>query len=866
MNFPFLSRFTSPTTKGVFISGISLMLVLVLIGAFSIYGVRERQISSWERQLDNISLTLSLQTAQALDTVNIVLDTVVDNIDKLDIKDEADFRNKLATKKIFDMLNERKKGLDQIDVVSIIASNGDNINFSRSYPVKGINLAERDYFQAHLKDQNLALFLGAPVRNKGNGKETFYLTKSIRDHQGHLLGLVIVGMSVDYLMGFYEKISKNIGENIVIILQRDDFTVFVRYPQQSAMVGKVNTTGPIYEVINNRNLQHGVVIIDTPRMSNGIREPRLAAVRKVEKYQLITGINVPLDEVLATWKRTSEFILGMIFSALVVIFMGMRYLIRAINIRESGYQKVQELSDLSERANIAKSRFIATMSHEIRTPLNGILGMAQLLLNKNLPLEDKNKYIQTIINSGKILQTLLNDILDFSKIEAGKMEFAMAAINPQEILAETTNLYVEQALRKNIQLSFEWQGPQQKLYLTDPLRLRQMLSNLILNAVKFTDHGQVMVIGREFNQQDNISTLEFKVIDTGLGIEEKNIQYLFKAFSQISSDKKFDQVGTGLGLSIVASILDAMGGDYGVESKLGKGSTFWIQIPAQLFEGSIASRTTDDLVSLSSNDVQTGLKYTGKVLVVEDNLTNQLVLSSMIQTISPSIEVLIADNGKIAVDMYLEHLDVDLILMDIGMPVMDGFEATTEIRRIEASKNLQRVNIVAVTAYVFETDRIKFLNQGMDGFIPKPIDIQELERALQKFLLKNKALEIISTNTNIGNESMVIFNYQRMLDRLGGNVQLSKNIVQSSIKEVPKFIDHLFESIHESNLIEAKGIIHTLKGLIGQLGGDRLEQILKTYDSNLRNGGSITIDDVNYIETSYKELMDEIRSQGIIHP
>jgi len=134
MNFPFLSRFTSPTTKGVFISGISLMLVLVLIGAFSIYGVRERQISSWERQLDNISLTLSLQTAQALDTVNIVLDTVVDNIDKLDIKDEADFRNKLATKKIFDMLNERKKGLDQIDVVSIIASNGDILTLQDPIP------------------------------------------------------------------------------------------------------------------------------------------------------------------------------------------------------------------------------------------------------------------------------------------------------------------------------------------------------------------------------------------------------------------------------------------------------------------------------------------------------------------------------------------------------------------------------------------------------------------------------------------------------------------------------------------------------------------------------------------------------------
>ncbi len=610
-----------------------------------------------------------------------------------------------------------------------------------------------------------------------------------------------------------------------------------------------------------------MILIETPRMSNGLPEPRLAAVRKVEKYQLITGINVPLTEVLATWKRTTEFIIGMIFCALVVIVMGMRYLIRAINIRESGYQKVQELSELSERANIAKSRFIATMSHEIRTPLNGILGMAQLLLNKNLPLEDKNNYIKTIINSGKILQTLLNDILDFSKIEAGKMEFAMVVINPQEIISDTTNLYIEQAFRKNIQLSFDWQGSKEKLYLADPLRLRQMLSNLILNAVKFTDHGHVKVIGRELSQPGNKkSTLEFKVIDTGLGIEKNDLQYLFKAFSQISKDKKSDQAGTGLGLSIVASILDAMGGSYGVDSELGKGSTFWIQMPTEVFEGSVTSRTEDPITSLNLNHDQLDQKYTGKVLIIEDNLTNQLVLSSMIQTISPSIDVLIADNGQRAVDMYLEHLDVDLIFMDIGMPVMDGFEATAEIRRIEASKNLKRVNIVAVTAYVFETDRIKFLNQGMDGFIPKPIDIQELDRAFQKFLLKNKVLEVVSKNTNIGNESMVIFNYQKMLDRLGGNVQLSKNIVQSSIQEVPKFIDHLFESIHEENFIEAKGIIHTLKGLIGQLGGERLEQTLKTFDSNLRNGGSITIDDVNYIELSYQELMDEIKSQGILHP
>jgi len=205
-----------------------------------------------------------------------------------------------------------------------------------------------------------------------------------------------------------------------------------------------------------------------------------------------------------------------------------------------------------------------------------------------------------------------------------------------------------------------------------------------------------------------------------------------------------------------------------------------------------------------------------------------------------------------------------LILMDISMPVMDGLEATTEIRKIESMHHSKRVPIVAVTAFLYDSDRKKFLSLGMDEAIPKPIEILQLEIVLKTYLLHNSLSKIEAPILVPEQESALIFNHQKMLSRLNGSVQLSQKIIQSAIKEMPKFIDHLFESIQEGNPIETKNIVHTMKGLIGQVGGEQLERSLNTFDDQLRNDRSLNIHDVEFIDQSFKKLIDEIYRQGIL--
>ena len=861
MKFALFPVKINQTVKSVLLTGLCSMLVIVILGGVAIYGVRVGQTNAWIKQLDNLSLILSLQTEQAVDSAHIILETVNDHIEQLDIKDEADFRRKLSSPSSFTMLQDRKNGLDQIDVVSLIAKNGDNINFSRSYPVTGINLSERDYFQAHLKNPQLKIYISTPVRNKGNGKWTFYVTKSVRDKKGEFLGLILVGFSVDYLLNFYEKLAVNLGKDISIVLLRNDYSYLARYPFKDEIMGKQNLTGAAYEVIENQHKDNGITIINSIRMAGGPGPKRMSSVRVISRYPLISLITVPIDVVLETWYKVFIVIVGFIIVSLIAISIGMRFFMKAIQMREDGYQHLQELTTLSENANIAKSKFIATISHEIRTPLNGILGMSQLLLDKKIAAEEKDQHLKIIINSGKVLQTLLNDILDFSKIEAGKIEFANTAINPSQILDETTALYSQFAFNKNIQISFNWQGPEGLLYLTDPIRLKQILSNLTMNAIKFTDEGQVRINAREISRNDHSANLEFEIIDTGIGIKKEDIPLLFKAFSQLKSESSVYQTGTGLGLSIVGSIIDAMNGSYGVESEEGKGSTFWFRIQVEILE---VGTSTDRVSSTISEANIAHFQYAGKVLIAEDNATNQLVLSEMIKSLSPHLQILIADNGQIALDVLVNNPDIDLILMDISMPIMDGLEATTEIRKIESMHHSKRVPIVAVTAFLYESDRIKFISHGMDEAIPKPIEILQLGIVLKTYLLRNSLSKIEAPLLVPEKENLLIFNQQKMLSRLNGNVQLSKKIIQSAIKEMPKFIDHLFESIQEGNLIETKNIVHTMKGLIGQVGGEQLESSLNAFDDQLRNGESLNIQDVELIDHSFKKLIDEVDRQGIL--
>jgi hypothetical protein len=834
-----------------------LILAIILFGIIAIKTARDRQISFWKNQLENVTLTLALQSSQSIDTATIVLNNVVEEVYQSGFTDNADFRIKMSTLPMHNMIRDRRIGLGQIDVVSIIASNGDNLNFSRSYPVKGINLAERDYFKAHENDTNLEIHISEPVRNKGNGKWTFYLSKRVNDKQGEFVGLVLVGLSVDFLTEFYEKISKNMGKGITISLFRDDFTLLARYPSLDTAIGNKFVESAANRIINEEKKNQDVIEMNNIRLTTGKVEHRLSAIRRIDKYPLVSVIVAPMDLVLEAWYKIAFQLVMMILIGVIAIIIGMRYFIRSLLLRDQGMEELALLKTQAEQANQTKSKFLATMSHEIRTPLNGILGMAQILLNQKVSDAQKNQHIQTIINSGKSLQTLLNDILDFSKVEAGKVELVESPTSPEEIIKQVHDLYSELAKTKEITLQQVWLGPKNQYYLSDPTRLRQMLSNFVNNAIKFTDEGFVRIGAKEVSREGNQAVIEFAVTDTGMGISDEDQKVLFQSFSQVNLILQSVQAGSGLGLSIVASLVNLMQGKYGVSSTLGKGSTFWFRIPVQCLameEPKVYDPQTDETREIKFLPC--------RILIVEDNLTNRMVLSSMIRSIDSEIIIDEVENGQLAVDAYIENRNYDLVLMDIQLPVMDGIVASRKIREFESQQGLKKVPIVAVTAYAYAEDRSKYLSLGMD-FLAKPIEFEMLQKTLKSWL-PIKSERIIPVKIQKQSDEIRVFDKESMLQRLGGDRRLALSIIQSTMNEMPKFIDQLYTLIQEGDWVGVKSITHTLKGLIKQVGGDYLADKITQLDYQLKMGEYFDEEVIRTIERDYHHLLQEMMNEEII--
>jgi len=409
---------------------------------------------------------------------------------------------------------------------------------------------------------------------------------------------------------------------------------------------------------------------------------------------------------------TTQDLIHRTVSAISIVFLA--WVISAIYevVRRAAQRRAEEAQRSTEELSRARIRFLANMSHEIRTPMNGVLATAEILLDSPLNSEQK-RYAETIRQSGSDLLVIINDILDFSKIAAGKMPLDSKPTDIRTMLNDLKQIFEPLAQKNGITLVIHIDAQIPSYFRGDPIRLRQVLMNLLGNAIKFTSTGTVTLTSRYEASKTADHTISFEVTDTGIGIAADDFEKIFKPYSQVDTSAKRRYGGSGLGLAISKALVESMGGSMWFESQLGQGSTFSFQIPCH----ATAPESPTPMPSLRQS-------FNYRVLVAEDNEVNLQVLTTLLQKLGMKPEV--ARNGQEVLD-ELERHSYDVIFMDCQMPLLDGFEATQRLRQKFPNT---KIKVIALTASTMPEDRQRCMQVGMDDFLPKPITRESLSRVL----------------------------------------------------------------------------------------------------------------------------------------
>jgi len=637
--------------------------------------------------------------------------------------------------------------------------------------------------------------------------EEFQITKNLLEAdkdivsiQRNLRGFVESGDTA-YLTGLENEFTEiETAQTFLLTISDDSNTVTLVHELDSLIEAKVNL---LHKVLNTSSLQGIKAAEDTinANLSAWVSSNIENTVRKItnRRGNELISITKSLE---ASGEKALEFSYILIVLVLVGAAVVFWYVIHIIQRLIRSEKKVRETARIKEN-------FLANMSHEIRTPMNAILGFTQLLEQKNLD-EDTKHYVKTIQRSGENLLAIVNDILDISKIEAGMMRIEKVPFSLRGLVDSIETMVLPKTNAKGIRFFVEIDNLIPDVLEGDAVRLTQILNNLLSNALKFTSEGFISLkIGAE-EINDNVVKLKMDISDTGIGIEHQTLKDIFKRFQQADDTITRQYGGTGLGLSIVKDLVELQKGTITAESKPGKGSTFHVMIPYIISLQKIADNfALSELQSpaLASPDIC--------VLITEDNEFNQSLLSHIFK--NWDIQFDIAANGLEAIEK-LKTKKYDLVLMDIQMPVMDGYTTARKIRNELRSD----VPIIAMTAHALPGERDKCLSYGMNDYIAKPVKQDELSELTTRFTQFTQPTNDADIATASEGNSYQYINLNYIKDVSAGNKKYEVAVTQKFLNAVPLALEELQHTLNEGNIEKMKRVAHNLKTTISVMGLNEL--------------------------------------------
>ncbi|MCL2630463.1 MAG: ATP-binding protein [Firmicutes bacterium] len=575
---------------------------------------------------------------------------------------------------------------------------------------------------------------------------------------------------------------------------------------------------------NKTDTSSGTRVVDAQRILNQDGQARIVSIAEFENGWFL-GVSTLEDGYLTNMNTVVTF-LSILGVALAVVLSAI-----LVSITLKGNKTMRLLGVARQKAEVAnktKSAFLANMSHEIRTPMNSIMGFSELALTDDLPPKTK-EYLMNIFKNSKWLLGIINDVLDISKIESGKLVLENIPFDLCDIFEQCQTAIAQKAQEKGIDLYTYSEPSVGKKMLGDPSKLRQVLMNILSNAVKFTNNGTVKFLASIKRTVNGKVTVLFEVKDSGIGMTQDQMKRIHEPFMQAdeSITRKFG--GTGLGLAISKNLIELMGGKLNVESALGVGSRFSFELTMDTIDDASVPETHKIVINEFKKP-----SFGGEVLICEDNHMNQQVITDHLARVG--VKTVLAENGQegvnIALERQLSGVSFDLILMDIHMPVMDGLEAATRIIKAGIT-----TPIVALTANVMSNDVSLYKKSGMVDFLGKPFTAAELWRCLSKFLKTQGG--IASTDEE-------------------EDIKLQNKIKLSFVKNNQKTYENIFKSIKDKDLVTAHRLVHTLKGNAGLLSKTALQDISKTAEMEIKTDGKIKEETAKILKAELDSVLNEL--------